>query len=84
MDLICVFCLEIDIKDNLIEYNHCGIYNIHFKCLNKWKINECFICREQIINEITNVVEDSNNDENLEQYRTRNMLKKCLNFFGIH
>lgn len=42
----CIICLE---KGNLIEYNHCGKYYVHENCINNWKINDCFICRECII-----------------------------------
>ena len=41
----CIICLE---EGNLIEYNHCGVYTIHEKCLNKWKSNDCLICRKNI------------------------------------
>ena len=49
----CCICLEeqteFDIENNnkLIEYNHCGSYYVHYKCLNSWKLNECIICRKK-------------------------------------
>lgn len=42
----CVICLE---EGNLIKYNHCGKFDIHQNCLNKWKFNDCIICRKKII-----------------------------------
>lgn len=45
----CVICLEEGI---LIKYNHCGNYFVHQKCLNKWKSNECFICRKNLIEDL--------------------------------
>ena len=54
MEKCCVICLENEIENNdkMIEYNHCGKYYIHSSCLNKWDINDCFICREKIVKEI--------------------------------
>ena len=42
----CVICLE---EGNLIKYNHCGKFDIHQNCLNKWEFNDCIICRKKII-----------------------------------
>uniref|UniRef100_A0A6C0LFB5 RING-type domain-containing protein n=1 Tax=viral metagenome TaxID=1070528 RepID=A0A6C0LFB5_9ZZZZ len=48
----CCICLEqqtefdIENSNRLIEYNHCGSYYVHNKCLNTWKLNECLICRK--------------------------------------
>ena len=53
-ETICVICLE---PQGLIEYNHCGKYYIHDKCLNKWNVNDCFICREKIISDTCEIVE---------------------------
>ena len=61
----CCICLEeqtefdIENDNRLIEYNHCGSYYVHNKCLNTWKSNECLICRKNF-NENSN----SNNNEN--------------------
>ena len=44
----CVVCLGEENSNNLIEYNHCGLYHIHKSCLNRWQIDECIICREKI------------------------------------
>ena len=42
----CVICLE---EGNLIKYNHCGKFDIHQNCLNKWEFNDCIICRKKIL-----------------------------------
>lgn len=61
----CCICLEeqteFDIEDgnSLIEYNHCGKYYVHNKCLNIWKSNECLICRKKL-----NYITDYNNNDN--------------------
>jgi len=49
----CCICHD---PDNLIEYNHCGIYYVHQQCLETWNknLNQCFICRQNII-DIENV-----------------------------
>lgn len=69
----CCICLEEQesVSDKLIEYNHCGVYYIHNKCLNDWNKNECLICRKKfckIINENEasqlNVREDLNTNAN--------------------
>lgn len=42
----CIICHQ---NDNLIEYNHCGSFFVHYKCLYKWYEHEghvCFICRK--------------------------------------
>lgn len=50
----CCICLEeqtefdIENYNRLIEYNHCGSYYVHNKCLDTWKLNECLICRKKI------------------------------------
>ena len=50
----CCICLEeqtefdIENYNRLIEYNHCGSYYVHNKCLDTWKSNECLICRKKI------------------------------------
>jgi len=61
----CLICLE---EGKLIEYNHCGNYYVHQKCLKKWKSNDCFICRKKLTesydeeccdtSEITNISND--------------------------
>ena len=64
----CIICLEEqsenDIENNnqLIKYNHCGLYYIHNKCLNNWNSNQCIICRKNL-NEITVVSNNNNNNE---------------------
>ena len=43
---VCIFCHE---NGNLVEYNHCGNYFVHNKCLYKWYYQEdykCFICKK--------------------------------------
>jgi len=44
----CIVCLGEENSNNLIEYNHCGLYHIHKNCLNRWQKDECIICREKI------------------------------------
>ena len=44
----CIVCLE---SNNLIEYDHCGLYYVHEECLDKWEKDECIICRQKIIKE---------------------------------
>lgn len=58
MEKCCVICLENN--DRMIEYNHCGKYYIHSSCLNKWNINDCFICREKIVHDNLDIVEVNN------------------------
>jgi len=56
----CIICFKDDIKEKLLEYNHCGKYYIHNNCKNEWfniHKNECFICREKIIIDIDDDVE---------------------------
>lgn len=67
---ICCICLEeqtefdIENDNRLIEYNHCGSYYVHNKCLNTWKSNECLICRKKIYeNQSTNENSNSNDNE---------------------
>jgi hypothetical protein len=45
----CVMCLNEESSEKLITYNHCGLYYIHKSCLEKWKNEECIICREKVI-----------------------------------
>ena len=97
----CCICLEeqtefdIENDNRLIEYNHCGSYYVHNKCLNTWNLNECLICRKnfnassnQYCNEITNdnniiTILTNQNDEslNIKQF----CLNLCIitNLFGI-
>lgn len=44
----CIVCLGEENNNDLIEYNHCGLYHIHKSCLNRWQKDECIICREKI------------------------------------
>lgn len=44
----CVVCLGEENSDNLVSYNHCGLYYIHKECLDRWPNNECIICRERL------------------------------------
>ena len=67
----CCICLEeqtefdIENDNRLIEYNHCGSYYVHHKCLNIWKSEECLICRKKFYeNESNNESNDENNIEN--------------------
>lgn len=53
-------CIEHDNK--LIEYNHCGNYYVHNKCLNNWKFNECLICRKNLNENIISNNYESDND----------------------
>ena len=88
-DKTCIICLENN-NEVLIEYNHCGKYYIHNKCLNEWdNLNECIICRSNLIdieqesnrdsmsenNIVTLIIEPSNNIESSDD-NTR--LKKCF------
>ena len=81
----CIICLECEINENpLIEYNHCGIYNIHNSCLNTWDTNECIICRTKFNefseNDIeTGIIELNLNDNNNNQQSVerRNKLISC-------
>ena len=65
---MCCICLEeqtefdIENDNRLIEYNHCGSYYVHNKCLNTWKSNECLICRKKF-NENQSTNENSNDNE---------------------
>ena len=56
----CIICLE---EGKLIEYNHCGTYYVHQKCLNKWKSTECFICRKSLIQNLDIESDCSQNSE---------------------
>lgn len=70
---ICSFCLESEIdKQNIIEYNHCGLYHVHNDCLNKWtkkklNFNKCFICRHDIMESDENKNCDNTNYERLDE-----------------
>tara|TARA_A100001015_G_scaffold315879_1_gene428777 strand:+ start:186 stop:581 length:396 start_codon:yes stop_codon:yes gene_type:complete len=71
---VCFICL--DNSNNLIEYNHCGLYYVHFSCLNDWNPNECIICRKKIITDLetgnsNNINIETGNSE-LVNYETRN------------
>ena len=50
MQETCIICLE---NGEITSYSHtCGNYPIHNKCFNEWDKehnNECFVCREPII-----------------------------------
>lgn len=67
----CCICLEeqtpydIENDNRLIEYNHCGNYLVHNKCLNGWNLNECLICRKKFYENI----EEGNNEINYENNR---------------
>jgi hypothetical protein len=53
LNKVCCICLEEETdnkKNALIEYKHCGNYYVHNKCLNKWKYDECLICRKNFLN----------------------------------
>lgn len=54
----CIVCLGEEDRDELIEYNHCGVYHIHKDCLQRWQKDECIICREKIM--LIQVNEDNN------------------------
>ena len=67
IDKVCCICLEND--NSLIEYNHCGLYYVHRKCLNNWTQNECIICRKKITldaRESSAVQESSAGQEDIE------------------
>ena len=55
----CVVCLGEENNNDLIEYNHCGLYHIHKSCLNRWQKDECIICREKIV-----IINNSDEDNN--------------------
>ena len=58
---ICLICLEnISDEEEVIEYNHCGKYYVHNKCLNNWSENECIICRKKY----TDIVYGNSNENN--------------------
>ena len=70
----CLICLE---EGKLIEYNHCGNYYVHKKCLNKWKSNDCFICRKKLTessdeenSESSQVTEQTNDIQIIHNYST--------------
>ncbi len=55
----CIVCLGEENNNDLIEYNHCGLYHIHKSCLNRWQKDECIICREKIV-----IINNSDEDNN--------------------
>lgn len=70
---MCCICLEeqtefdIENDNRLVEYNHCGSYYVHNKCLNTWKSNECLICRKKFSensNENENSISNDNESDN--------------------
>ena len=92
----CCICLEeqteydIENDNRLIEYNHCGNYYVHNKCLNTWNLNECLICRKKFnentnenSNDIIPILINQQNDRN-SQFKTL-CFNFCLivNFIGI-
>ena len=77
----CCICLEEEtdpFKNVLISYEHCGKYYIHNKCLNKWKYNECIICRKKIYNfyeedqDILYLRESNTTETQINQYNNNN------------
>ena len=95
-DDVCCICLEENIKCPLIEYNHCGKYTVHDKCLNQCIINECFVCRKNIIdikndNE-TNIITVLNNNNNnnvtsvitVQNHETNNKrITQCIKIYAL-
>jgi len=86
MEKCCVICLENEIESNykMIEYNHCGKYYIHSSCLNKWNIiNDCFICREKIVNEtVITPIDNITIQDNIPRRRRRtNSFFRCIECF---
>ena len=100
----CCICLEeqtqfdIENDNRLIEYNHCGSYYVHNKCLNTWQLNECLICRKKFFeNQRNNESNEHNNesdndiitilvDQNDRSLHCKNLfINFCLiiNLFGI-
>ena len=78
----CIICLE---EGRLIEYDHCGNYHVHQKCLNKWKSTECFICRKNLIESLDIESESSQISEQINDIQiindnsiTINMKNVCL------
>ena len=75
---ICCICLDeqslddIENFNELIEYNHCGIYYVHNRCLNDWKLNECIICRKKFDENYS----DNNQEDN--NYRAFEYKKYCM------
>jgi len=100
---MCCICLEeqtefdIENDNRLVEYNHCGSYYVHNKCLNTWKSNECLICRKKFSgNSNENSTSNDNESDNdiitiLVDQNDRSLHVKqfCVNFciitnlFGI-
>jgi hypothetical protein len=71
----CIICLEEGA--NLKQLNHCGVYYVHKKCHSKWnsKNNTCIVCREQIVNEHTIIVQEGQVEEQRYYYRVINTLQ---------
>jgi len=92
---ICIVCLEEEnneIDNRLIEYNHCGKYNIHNKCLNNWKSNECIICRNKLIKDSNNSHDTNSSNDIITimiEPNRNNIIKTCyksciiINLFGL-
>ena len=98
---MCCICLEeqtefdIENDNRLIEYNHCGSYYVHNKCLNTWKSNECLICRKKFSENSTSNDDDNESDNNIitilvdQNDRSLHVKQFCVNFciitnlFGI-
>ena len=79
--IYCIYCLieENSEENKLIEYNHCGKYKIHEKCLDTWNkkyFNECLICRKKIIE---NESDESTNSENNIDFTDRDIILVSLN-----
>ena len=70
----CIICLDNNetINNNIIEYNHCGKYNVHEKCNDKWmtKHKSCFICRSSFLTENQYNVNNNDNDDNFVDINT--------------
>ena len=56
----CLICLEEGTNVNTIT--HCGVYYVHTKCYSQWLIknNTCIVCRKPLIEEPTNLVQETN------------------------
>ena len=98
---MCCICLEeqtefdIENDNRLVEYNHCGSYYVHNKCLNTWKSNECLICRKKFSENSTSNDDDNESDNNIitilvdQNDRSLHVKQFCVNFciitnlFGI-
>lgn len=98
---MCCICLEeqtefdIENDNRLVEYNHCGSYYVHNKCLNTWKSNECLICRKKFSENSTSNDNDNESDNDIitilvdQNDRSLHVKQFCVNFciitnlFGI-